>query len=195
MPSKKKLVLKKKKSYSTKKNKNIMKKMEDLSQEQINEISEYKINTLYYSLFIYIIAVLLVTGIIKYLKQLEKCKCFVDKNGKDNINLKYLIFLEYVILTLNVISVISIIYLLITSHQKGGIDISTMKFFIMIYLTVYICIFGYFIFSFYLLQQNIDKSCDCTESSLKYLLYIQVFIMAVGIYGAVLNLIRLFNIF
>ncbi len=172
-----------------------MKKMEDLSPEQINEISEYKINTLYYSLFIYIIVTLLVGGIIKYLKELEKCKCFIEKNGKHNINLKYLIFIEYIILTLNIISIISCVYLLITSHQKGGINISTMKFIIMVYLTCYIAIFGYFIFSFYKIQENIDNSCECTTSSLKYLLYIQVFVMAVGIYGAVLNLTRLFNIF
>ena len=195
MPSKKKLVLKKKKSSSSKKTKNIMKKMENITEAQNNEISEYRINTLYYSLFIYIIVALLVSGIIKYLKELQKCDCFMDKNSKYSDNLKYVLYIEYIILGLNILSIISIVYLLITSNQKGGIDISTMKFFIMIYLTCYICIFAYFIYSFYLLQQNINDSCACSESSLKYLLYIQVFVMAVGVYGAVLNLVRLFNVF
>jgi membrane-associated HD superfamily phosphohydrolase len=195
MPGKKKLVLKKKKSYLSKKNKNIMKKMENITEEQSNQLKEYRINSLFYSLFIYIIIALVVCGIIKYLKELEQCQCFIEKTDKNNKDLKYLIFIEYVILTINIISILSCVYLLMTSNQKGGMDISTIKFFIMIYLTTYIIIFGYFVFSFYNLQDNIHKSCECSTSSLRYLLYIQVFLMAVGIYGAVLNLIRLFNIF
>ena len=184
MPVKKKLVLKKKKSSSSK-------KIENLTSLEVYDISKNKVNTLYYSLFIYIIISLLVSGIIKYLKELEKCDCFLEKNAVNNANLKYLIFIEYVILTLNIISVLSCVYLLITSNQNGGMDIYRMRTFIMLYLTFYISIFGYFVYSFYKLQQNIDESCVCASSSMRYLLYLQVFVMAIGVYGALLNLIRL----
>ena len=189
MPAKKKLVLKKKKS--PKKSKDVMKKMENLTPAQIDEISQNKVNTLYYSLFVYVISILWIVGIIKYLRELEKCDCFLEKNAVNNANLKYLIYVEYVILALNIISVLSCIYLLIMSNQKGGMDIQRMKMFLMIYLTIYIGIFGYFIYSFYKLQQNIDASCACSSSSMRFLLYIQAFFMAMGLFGAILNLIRL----
>jgi hypothetical protein len=189
MPAKKKLVLKKKKSV--KKSKDIMKKMEDLTPSQIDEISQNKVNTLYYSLFVYVIVILWVVGIIKYLRELEKCDCFLEKNVENNANLKYLIYVEYFILALNVISVLSCVYLLIMSNQKGGMDIQRMKMYLMLYLAIYIGIFGYFIYSFYKLQQNVDAACACASSSMRFLLYIQALFMAMGLFGAILNLIRL----
>lgn len=189
MPAKKKLVLKKKKS--PKKSKDIMKKMENLTPAQIDEISQNKINTLYYSLFIYVIAILWIVGIIKYLRELEKCDCFLEKNAVNNANLKYLIYVEYIILALYIISVLSCVYLLIMSNQKGGMDIQRMKMYLMLYLVVYIGIFGYFVYSIYKLQQNIDASCACASSSFRFLLYIQAFFMAVGVFGFIINLIRL----
>jgi hypothetical protein len=77
------------------------------------------------------------------------------------------------------------------SNQKGGMDIQRMKMYLMLYLIINISIFGYFIYSFYKLQQNIDASCACASSSMRFLLYIQAFFMAMGLFGAVLNLIRL----
>jgi heme/copper-type cytochrome/quinol oxidase subunit 2 len=189
MPAKKKLVLKKKKS--PKKSKNIMKKMEDLTPVQIDEISQNKVNTLYYSLFVYVIVILWIVGIIKYLRELEKCDCFLEKNIENNANLKYLIYVEYVILVINVISVLSCVYLLATSNQNGGMDIQRMKMYLILYLAIYIGIFGYFVYSFYKLQQNIDASCECASSSMRFLLYIQAFLMAIGVFGAFLNLMRL----
>jgi hypothetical protein len=192
MPAKKKLVLKKKKS--PKKSKDIMKKMENLTPSQMDEISQNKVNTLYYSLFVYIIAILWISGIIKYLKELEKCDCFLEKNSENNANLKYLIYVEYVILALNVILFLSCIYLLIISNQKGGMDIQRMKMFLILYLAIYIGIFGYFVYSFYKLQQNVDAACACASSSMRFLLYIQAFFMAIGVFGAILNLFRLCSI-
>lgn len=189
MPAKKKLVLKKKKS--PKKSKDIMKKMEDLTPSQIDEISQNKVNTLYYSLFVYIIAILWIVGIIKYLRELEKCDCFLAKNAENNANLKYLIYVEYAILALNVISVLSCVYLLATSNQKGGMDIQRIKMYLILYLAIYIGIFGYFVYSFYKLQQNVDAACACASSSMRFLLYIQAFLMAIGVFGAFLNLIRI----
>ena len=189
MPAKKKLVLKKKKS--PKKSKNIMKKMEDLTSVQIDEISQNKVNTLYYSLFIYVIAVLWVVGIIKYLRELEKCDCFLEKNIENNSNLKYLIYVEYFILALNIISVLSCVYLLVMSNQKGGMDIQRMKMYLILYLAIYIGVFGYFVYSFYKLQQNVDAACACASSSMRFLLYIQAFFMVIGVFGDFLNLIRL----
>ena len=192
MPAKKKLVLKKRKSV--KKSKDIMKKMEDLTPSQIDEISKNNVNTLYYSLFMYAIVILWILGIIKYLKELEKCDCFLEKNVENNANLKYLMYVEYVILALNIISILSVVYLLITSNQKGGMDIQRMKMYLTIYLLIYIGIIGYFVYSFYKLQQNIDASCACASSSFRYLLYIQAFLMAIGVFGSFLNLIKLCSI-
>ena len=189
MPAKKKLVLKKKKS--AKKTKDIMKKMEDLTPVQIDEISKNKVNTLYYSLFVYIISILWIVGIIKYLRELEKCDCFLQKNVQNNANLKYLIYVEYFILALNIISVLSCVYLLLMSNQKGGMDIKKMKMYLILYLAIYIGVFGYFVYSFYKLQQNVDAACACASSSMRFLLYIQAFLMAIGVFGAFLNLIKL----
>ena len=190
MPAKKKLVLKKKKS--PKKSKDIMKKMEDLTPVQIDEISKNKVNTLFYNLFIYVIAVLWVVGIIKYLRELEKCDCFLEKNAENNANLKYLIYVEYFILALNIFSVLSCVYLLAMSNQKGGgMDSQRIRIFLILYLVIYIGVFGYFIYSFYKLQQNVDAACACASSSMRFLLYIQAFLMAIGVFGAILNLFRL----
>ena len=190
MAAKKKLVLKKKKS--PKKSKDIMKKMEDLTPSQIDEISQNKVNTLYYSLFVYVIAILWIVGIIKYLRELEKCDCFLEKNVENNANLKYLIYVEYFILALNIFSVLSCVYLLAMSNQKGGgMDIQIIRIFLILYLIIYIGVFGYFVYSFYKLQQNVDAACACASSSIRFLLYIQAFLMAIGVFGAFLNLIKL----
>ena len=168
-----------------------MKKMEDLTPSQMDEISQNKVNTLYYSLFIYVIAILWIVGIIKYLRELEKCDCFLEKNVENNSNLKYLIYVEYFILALNIISVLSCVYLLAMSNQKGGMDIQRMKMYLILYLAIYIGVFGYFVYSFYKLQQNVDAACACASSSMRFLLYIQAFLMAIGVFGAILNLFRL----
>jgi hypothetical protein len=184
MPAKKKLVLKKK---SPKKSKNIMKKMEDLTPSQIDKISQNRINTLYYSLFMFLIFIIFFIGIIKYLKELEKCDCFLEKNVVNNANLKYLIYFEYVLLAIYVINFLYIIYLLAISNQKGGANnIEKQLLYLTIYVIFFISVFVYFVYSVYKMQKNIDPSCECSISSFRYLLYIQAFFIFISI----INLIR-----
>jgi hypothetical protein len=157
-----------------------------------------KINNLLYSIknkkiLLYIsssfctLTIIYVGYIIYYLNLLKKCQCFNDKNDKNYSNINYLIAIEFMILIINIIGALYYLFLI------KGIDflkyLGKLKFSMkIIFLIVLILIDGYYIFNLYKLYQNIDESCDCTQSWIRYLLFFQVLIMIINIINLILSI-------
>lgn len=167
-----------------------VKKMSD--KNMIKVIKDLDISSIYVMLIINIIVIAYISGIIHYLNKLQSCDCYKDKNDENYSNLTYMIIIEAIILTLYVISTVAIIITLfaIKDIKQSGAGKKGMTTYLIVTLIVNLIITGYFVYNVYKLSQNIDPACDCTKDWLRYLLYIQAFVMAIGIVGNLIVLGR-----
>jgi hypothetical protein len=138
-------------------------------------------NVLYIMLVINIIIVLYIGGIISYLIKLNNCDCYKIKNEENYSNLTYLLIIEFLILTFNIIITISLVSAISMLNSFSGGAKNKMNSAYYISLLIYLLIYGFFIFYTYKLSQNVDPKCECTQSWLRYLLYIQAFVMLLNL--------------
>ena len=73
---------------------------------------------------------------------------------------------------------------------NGGARSSGESFFMFIYFILYFLIYGYFIYYVYLLSQKMPENCECANSPIKYLLYLQTIIIFINL---VVTLIGIFG--
>jgi len=126
-----------------------------------------------------IIDIIFISCIIYYLNNLKSCKCFQDKNSENYSNLDYLIILEAIILFVDVLVTIIMLFLInIINYYKGGAKNNNVNYITNIMLIILYC---YFIYNVYKLYKNIDNNCSCTQSRLRYLIYLQTFFMIIRI--------------
>lgn len=166
---------------SIKKNKeNFNQIMKNLSGK--NKLDKSLITTMLYSILaVTLISVAYISSIIYYLNTLKSCKCFQEKNENNYSNLTFLIIIESIILTMNIILVLGTLFMIsmVNNLPSGGAENKNMWFYL--WFVVYLGIYGYFIYNVYKIYENIDPNCDCTENWLRYLLYIQAVVMLVNI--------------
>lgn len=159
-------------------------------QENIYSSNKDK-NIIYFALLFIFINIIYISAIIYYLSQIENCTCYQVKNDFNYSNVKYLIFIESLILILNVIIFIFILSSLFLKDKiKSGGGSNSMFLFLFVCLLVYLLVYGYFIYNVYQVYKNTDENCLCTQSWLRYLLYIQAVTMLFGIFS---NIFALFN--
>lgn len=159
-------------------------------QEKI-EFSNKNKNIIYLALLFIFINIIYISAIIYYLSQIENCSCYQVQNKLNYSNIKYLIFIESLILVLNVIIFIFILSSLFLKNKiKSGGGNNTMMLFLFVSLLVYLLVYGYFIYNVYQVYKNTDENCLCTQSWFRYLLYIQAVTMLFGIFS---NIFALFN--
>jgi len=173
-------------SKSASKSKDIQKNIPKLSNKNIiNLAKKMDISPFYTILVVYIISIAYISGIIHYLNKLQACACYNDKNETNYSNLTYLVILESIILTIFILQTIGIIISIfaINNLKKGGAGKDNMKSYLIVSLIINLAITIYFVYNVYKLSENVDPQCDCTKNWLRYLLYIQTFIMALGIIG------------
>lgn len=140
------------------------------------------LNPLLYSILaVTLISIAYISSIIYYLNSLKSCKCYQEKNKNNYSNLTFLIIIESIILTMNIILALGTIYLfsILNNSRSGGAESKNAWFYI--WFLVYLGIYGYFIYNVYKIYENIDPNCDCTENWLRYLLYIQAVVMLVNV--------------
>ena len=134
-----------------------------------------------------IIYILYLSFIIYYINQLKTCACFkTDKTNR--INLQFLIIIESIKLAFQIVILLYILSLIVKVKKFSGGNLKSNNNSIVryIYLVLYLLISGYFIYYVYLISKNIKEDCKCSNSSLRYLLYLQTFIM-------LFNLILIFS--
>ena len=148
-------------------------------------------NGIYLLLLFVIINIIYISAIIYYLSQIENCPCYQVQNKLNYSNIKYLIFIESIILALNIIILIFMLSSLFLKDKiKSGGGNNLMFIFLLVSLLVYLLVYGYFIYNVYQVYKNTDENCLCTQSWLRYLLYIQAVAMLFGIFS---NIFALFN--
>lgn len=151
-------------------------------------------NVLFGVLAIYTIYILYIGSIIFYLNKLKDCPCFQYKNETNYTNLTYLIVIESILLALSIIitlvvlGLISATYTLKSGGAKGFMN------YVFISLVLQILIYGYFIYYVYKLYENVDEDCECTQSWLRYLLYIQTGFMILIIFGHIMSILNLISL-
>ena len=161
----------------------------------IKAIKEFKSNPsllrtpLYIAIVFYLIVIAYISGIIYYLNNLKKCDCF--KNS--NINLTYLIVIESIILALNVITSLFLIVIVFSFNNSiSGGGNNNAKIYLMIIAVLNILILGYFIYNVYKLSKELNENCECSNSWLRYLLYIQSVFMLFSVGTSLYALFRLY---
>lgn len=166
------------------------KKMSDKNMVKI--IKDLDISPIYVMLIINLIVIAYISGIIHYLNKLQSCDCYKDKNDENYSNLTYMVIIEAIILTLYIISTLVIIISLfaIKDIKQSGAGKKGMTTYLIVTLILNLIITGYFVYNVYKLSENIDPACDCTKDWLRYLLYIQAFVMGIGIIGNLIVLGR-----
>lgn len=162
--------------------------------EGLDKLASSARSVLFFVLAFYIICILYVGSIIFYLNKLKDCPCFQYKNETNYTNLTYLIIIEsvllafYVVITLVIIGLILATYSLKSGGAKGFIN------YVFIALILQILIYGYFIYYVYKLYENVDKDCECTQSWLRYLLYIQSGFMLLAVLGYIISIFNLISL-
>jgi hypothetical protein len=156
------------------------------SKPNLNDISKFTNinivkNGVYMLLVINLIVIIYVSSIINYLNNLKMCKCFQDKNNENFSSINYLIIIESIILTINIILFLFNLMIISTLNKAkyGGGNNNNIATYIS--LAIMLLIYGYFIYYVYKLYQNIDENCECSKSWIRYLLYIQAIILLIQI--------------
>jgi len=162
--------------------KNVMKNMEKLSPKDMDSFSSSRTSKLTINLFSKIIAILFVYGIIVYLKELQKCDCLGDKQK----NIQTLLYIEYLFIALNIIGLIGIVSALLMPKQSGGANVMYMM---IAYLFLYLIVMALLVYNAFKLFEGINDKCECSISSLRFLLYIQAFIAVLTLFGIIMSLL------
>ena len=131
-------------------------------------------NSKYLILFISIFMGIWYLLIIKYLKELEICNC--TQEVKDNIQM--LLYLEYLLILLVIIDIITIIYMV--NYQKGGGKYD-------IYMILLFIIYAFIVYNGIKIFNKINNKCECSMSTLRYLLYGQIILIIITIFNMILN--------
>ncbi len=169
------------KSSSSKSGKS--KKLSEKSMVKI--VKNLDMSPIYTMFVINIIVIAYISGIIHYLNKLQSCDCYKDKNDENYSNLTYMVIIEAIFLTLYIVGTVTIIISIfaIKNIKQSGSGKENMTTYLIVTLIVNLLITIYFVYNVYKLSENIDPACDCTKDWLRYLLYIQAFIMTIGIVG------------
>ena len=127
-------------------------------------------NIVLFTLIFFISLVMVyIIPIIYYLNKLLVCSCF-QKNEiekKNYADIQYMIMVEYYILI-----ALFIYFLVFYLYYKNIIKTITINFMLILTFIV-IVLYIFFIYYTYKIYQNTNKNCTCTESPIRYMLYIQ----------------------
>ncbi len=107
---------------------------------------------------------------------MQKCECLSNKQQY----IKTLLYIEYLFIALNIIGIIIIIITTMMPNQKGGLSIIyTLK--LTLYIFAFIFIYVLLIYNAFNIFKGINDNCECSISSLRYLLYIQTFFAIINL--------------
>lgn len=140
------------------------------------------------SLPLILLNIIFISIILNYLKNVDKCTCYNEENNK-NVNIKYLIAIETLLIIVNVMIFLLFAYNLysIKNIQNGGGMFKNQTLNIII-LVVYAILYSIFVYYVYNYAKKVDINCKCTYNWIRYLLYIQSFVMLFSIFFFIISL-------
>lgn len=166
---------------------NIGKKIDSFDMIKKNDIGMKFLNSIIpFAFIINIIVILYIGSIIFYLHKIKNCPCFIEKNKNNYTNINYLLIIEYIILSLNVFMLLSLLIYIFNYNntnnltKKGG-AIQNYQTPILIFFCLSFLIYSFFVYYVYKLHENISEDCECSKSWLRYLLYIQTIIIVISL--------------
>ena len=174
------------------KNKNNIKLMNNMNIKKYNFNNiKSATNSFFITMLIFtIISVLYLSFILYYLNELKTCDCFQNDETK-KINLNYLIIIESIMLFFQIVMFLYILSLIVKLRNfSGGSKNEDVSIFMYIYLVLYFLVYGYFIYYVYLISENIKDDCECSSSSIRYLLYFQTFFIALNLFMTLFGLFK-----
>ena len=186
------MALKKNKNKNKIKNKNNTKLMNNMNMMKYNFNNiKSATNSFFITILIFtIISVLYLSYILYYLNELKTCDCFQNDETK-KINLNYLIIIESIMLFFQIVMFLYILSLIVKLRNfSGGSKNEGVSIFMYIYLVLYFLVYGYFIYYVYLISENIKDDCECSNSSIRYLLYFQTFFIALNLFMTLFGLFK-----
>jgi len=136
----------------------------------------------------FLLNIIFISIILNYLRNVDKCTCYNEENNP-NINIKYLIAIETLLIIINVIAFLYCSYSLysIKNIQNGGGMFRNQTLNI-IYTVVYTILYSIFVYYVYNYAKKVDINCSCTYNWIRYLLYIQSFFMLFSIFFLIISL-------
>jgi len=169
---------------SKKENKNLKRVLKLISNNKKKPILNY---SLYVFIFFNLLVILYTIGIIIYLNKLKECECYKKKNSVNYANLNYLIFIEAIILAVNVIYIFIALSLInfVNNYMVGGNMNDSLMY---VVLLTNIILYSYFIYYVYKIYENSSVDCTCTQNWLRYLLYVQTGFMFIYVLTMIYNL-------
>lgn len=134
------------------------------------------------SILISILIIIMICYVINYLLKLKKCYCFDNENNDTKVNIEFLLIMHIIFLAINLIILINLIsyYFSIDKIKvSGGSIINKNKIIGMIIILLYTLVYGFFIYNIYKLSNNIKKDCECSRNPIRFLLYIEAFLLLI----------------
>jgi hypothetical protein len=130
-------------------------------------------SSVYFIIIIAIINIIFSSIVLSYLSKIDSCKCYNEENKLNYSNIKYLIIIEIIIILINSLLLLFLLYMLFAINviMKGGGE--NQKIYLYIPFIIGLIIYSYFAYNVYKFSENVKLECKCTQSTLRYLLYIQ----------------------
>jgi len=173
-----------KKIKSNFKNVNKLEKFNNLNgyKKAMIEYRKYLTISIILIIVISIILIIWCSIIINYLSKINSCNCYNEENKSNYSDIQYLIILETIIIVISIFFILLFspyLYLyFIKNKSGGGMSSNPLKY---IMSLLYIIVWGFFVYYVYKFSENVNVNCICTQSWIRYLLYIQSFFMLITI--------------
>jgi hypothetical protein len=169
---------------SKKINKNINRVLNLISNKKKKPLVNY---SLYMFIFFNLLVILYTICIMIYLNKLKDCDCYKEKNSVNYVNLNYLIFIEAIILAVNVVYIFLALSFInfVNNYMIGGNMNDSLMY---VVLLTNIILYSFFIYYVYKIYENVSTDCSCTQNWLRYLLYVQAGFMFIYVITMIYNL-------
>jgi len=112
---------------------------------------------------------------MKYINELEKCRCFLNKNASNERNVDRMIQIEYYFIFSLVLFMVYLAVMVFVGKRIRGLEIFIGLIFVLSRLLQL-----YFIYLTFNVSRDISAECACSHSNLRYVLYFQALILTIG---------------
>lgn len=160
-----------------------------------NAMNGYTIVFTTASILVFLIPIILIIWcsiIINYLSKINTCDCYNEKNKSNYSDIQYLIILETIIIIISIFLILFFSYFFLNLYflknkSGGGTSNNPLKY---IMTLLYIIIWSFFVYYVYKFSENVNVNCSCTQSWIRYLLYIQSLFMLISIFSSFFMIFR-----
>lgn len=112
---------------------------------------------------------------IKYINELENCRCFLNKDKNNLENVERMIEVEYYFVFSLVLFMVYLAVMVFVGKRIRGLEIFIGLLFVLSRLLQL-----YFIYLTFNISRDITPECKCSHSNLRYVLYFQALMLTIS---------------